>query len=104
MHDAATLDEFAFAMGALAHYAADTAGHSVAINRVVPILYPKLKKKYGPEVTYADSPGRISNRICFDVLQIAKGRYASDAYHDFIGFEFSGPSSKELFSRPMASN
>src|SRR5216684_4080926 len=52
--EAHTLNELAFALGALAHYAADTQGHSVAVNRSVPIQYPKLAKKYGKVVTYAD--------------------------------------------------
>lgn len=100
LHDAATLNEFAFAIGALAHYAADTAGHAVAINRVVPILYPKLQRKYGSEVTYADSPtAHLKTEFGFDVLQIAKGRYASDAYHDFIGFEVSRPLLERAFQQ-----
>jgi hypothetical protein len=40
------LDEYAFALGALAHYASDVTGHPT-INRVVGINFPKLRKKYG---------------------------------------------------------
>ena len=40
------LNEYAFALGALAHYAADTQGHSIAVNRAVAIEYPKLARKY----------------------------------------------------------
>jgi hypothetical protein len=37
-------DEYAFALGALAHYAADIAGHP-AVNQAVAIQYPKLRAK-----------------------------------------------------------
>src|SRR5581483_41283 len=40
LDDAQTLDEYAFALGAMAHYAADNEGHRVAVNKAVPILYP----------------------------------------------------------------
>ena len=36
-----TLDELAFALGSLAHYAADTQGHSVAVNPSVAMEYPE---------------------------------------------------------------
>jgi hypothetical protein len=92
LHDAQNADEYAFALGALAHYASDNTGHPLAINRVVPLLYPKLRRKYGDEVTYADSPGtHLKTEFAFDVLEVGKGRYASDAYRDFIGFEVSKP-------------
>jgi hypothetical protein len=91
-----TLDEYAFALGALAHYGADNSGHSIAINRAVPILYPKLREKYGNVVTYDQSPAaHIKTEFGFDVMQVARGRYASKAYHDFIGFQVS----KELLDR-----
>ena len=38
------LDGFAFALGALAHYVGDNSGHSLAVNRSVPMLYPKFLK------------------------------------------------------------
>src|SRR5205823_13322653 len=41
------LNEYAFALGALSHYAADTSGHELATNRAVAIMYPGLAKKYG---------------------------------------------------------
>src|SRR5215510_8517857 len=100
LREAKDLNEYAFAMGALAHHAADSNGHAIAVNRVVPILYPKLKRKYGDEVTYADDPGKhLKTEFGFDVLQIAKGRYASDAYHDFIGFEVSKPVLERAFQQ-----
>jgi len=87
IHEAQTLDEYAFALGALAHYAADTEGHEIAVNRAVPIDYPKLERKFGPDVTYADDPiAHLKVEFGFDVLQVARGNYAPQAYHDFIGF------------------
>ena len=47
IRDARDIDEFAFALGALAHYANDTSGHPEAINLTVPIVFPKLQQKYG---------------------------------------------------------
>ena len=86
-HDA---NEYAFALGALAHYASDNIGHPVATNKAVPMLYPKLRRKFGDNVTYADDPGsHLKTEFGFDVLQVAKGRYAPDVYRDFIGFEVS---------------
>ena len=52
------LEEYAFALGALAHYAADNSGHPLATNRAVAIMYPNLAKKYGPVVTYQEKPLR----------------------------------------------
>src|SRR4030095_16439218 len=42
IRDAQDVDEFAFALGALGHYAADNDGHPMAVNRAVPLMYPKL--------------------------------------------------------------
>jgi len=90
LRDARDLNEYAFAVGAMAHYAADNNGHKLAVNRAVPILYPKLKKKYGDEVTYEDDKlAHVKTEFGFDVLQVAKERYAPDSYHEFIGFSVS---------------
>jgi len=84
------LNEYAFALGALEHYAADTEGHRIATNRAVPILYPELRQKYGKDVTYWDNPvAHIRTEFGFDVLQVASGRYAPDRYRNFIGFQVS---------------
>ncbi|MEQ1948383.1 MAG: zinc dependent phospholipase C family protein [Bryobacteraceae bacterium] len=84
------LNEYAFALGALEHYAADTEGHRIATNRAVPILYPALRRKYGNDVTYWDNPAaHVRTEFGFDVLQVATGRYAPDKYRSFIGFEVS---------------
>lgn len=86
------LDEYAFALGALSHYAADNNGHSLAVNRVVPLFYPELGLKFGKMVTYADDPhSHAETEFAFDVFQAAKGRYAPAAYKDFIGFQVAKP-------------
>ena len=41
------IDEYAFALGALAHYAADNNGHRIATNLAVPILYPSCAGNSG---------------------------------------------------------
>ena len=89
LRDSTDVNEYAFAMGALAHYSSDLSGHP-AINRITAIEFPGLEKKYGKEVTYADSPkDHIRTEFGFDMVQVAKNRYTSDHYHDFIGFEVS---------------
>lgn len=81
------LNEYAFALGALSHYASDDNGHRLATNLAVPMLYPKLHKTFGNYVTYEDNPAaHLKTEFGFDVLEIAKGRFAPEAYHDFIGF------------------
>ena len=86
------LNEYAFALGSLAHYASDNYGHRLATNVVVPLLYPELRNKYGTVVTYEDNPtAHIKTEFAFDVLQVAKGHYAPDSYHAFVGFEVSMP-------------
>jgi Zinc dependent phospholipase C len=87
--ESSDLNEYAFALGALAHYAADNSGHPT-INRAVASEFPALRRKYGDEVTYADNPNaHIRVEFGFDMTQVAKNRYTSDVYHDFIGFEIS---------------
>jgi len=89
IHDSSTLNEYAFALGALAHYASDNAGHPT-VNHVVPMEFPELRKKWGDIVTYADDPkAHIRTEFGFDMVQVAKNRYTSDSYHDFIGFEIA---------------
>jgi hypothetical protein len=97
INEASDLNEFAFALGALAHYSADNQGHPT-INQAVGLEFPKLRKKYGNEVTYADNPkAHIRTEFGFDVTQVAKNRYTSDRYHDFIGFEISKPVLERAF-------
>ena len=82
-------DEYAFALGALSHYAADVYGHP-AVNEAVAIHYPKLRAKYGMSVRFAqDESAHLKTEFGFDTLQVAKNRYAPEQYHNFIGFEVS---------------
>jgi len=103
IRDSQDINEYAFAIGALCHYSADTDGHSIATNPSVPILYPKLRQQYGNNVTYDESPtAHIRTEFGFDVLQVAQGHYASDAYHDFIGFKVSKPLLERAFKETYA--
>jgi hypothetical protein len=97
IREASDLNEYAFALGALAHYSADNMGHPT-VNEAVAIQFPKLRKKFGNEVTYEDNPkAHIRTEFGFDVVQVAKNRYTSDRYHDFIGFEVSKPVLERAF-------
>jgi Phosphoesterase family/Zinc dependent phospholipase C len=83
------VNEYAFGLGALAHYSADVAGHP-AVNQAVAIQYPKLRAKFGKSVRYAqDRTAHLKTEFGFDTVQVAKNRYASQQYHDFIGFKVS---------------
>jgi hypothetical protein len=90
-------NEYAFALGALSHYASDIAGHP-AVNQSVAIAYPKLRAKFGKSVRYAqDTTAHLKTEFGFDTLQVAKNRYAPMHYHDFIGFEVSEPLLERVF-------
>ena len=98
IREAKDLPEYAFALGALAHYAADNVGHPEAVNKAVALMYPKLRARYGESVTYADSPAtHVLVEFSFDVVQVAAGRYKSDAYQSFIGFEVAKPVLERAF-------
>jgi hypothetical protein len=97
VRDAHDVNEYAFALGALEHYAADIMGHP-AVNAAVALRFPKLRARYGTAVTFAEDPkAHIRTEFGFDVVQVAKNRYSSDAYHDFIGFEVSKPLLERAF-------
>jgi hypothetical protein len=96
--EAENLNEYAFALGALCHYMGDKYGHSLGTNLVVPIVYPEMKEKFGKVVTYEEDHTSHSRvEISFDVLETAKGNYASHNYHDFIGFEVARPVLERAF-------
>jgi hypothetical protein len=98
--EAQDLNEYAFAIGALEHYAGDNSGHPIAVNRVVPLLYPQLRKKYGSEVTYENSPSaHVKTEFGFDVSQVVLEHYAPQTYHDFIGFKVSKPVLERAFKK-----
>src|SRR5712691_10675110 len=103
IRDARDVDEYAFALGALAHYAADNTGHPEAVNKAVALMFPKLRAKYGDIVTYEESPAtHVMVEFSFDVVQAAAGAYASEAYHDFIGFEVAKPLLERTFQAVYA--
>ncbi len=86
--NAKTIDEYAFAMGALSHYLGDSIGHSEAINPATAVEFPKLKRKFGPSVTYDQSPhGHIRTEFAFDVEELCAEAFAPPAYLQFIGLE-----------------
>ena len=98
LEEAQTLNEYAFALGSLAHYLADSYGHQLGTNVAVPIVYPKVRAKFGNVVTYADHQLSHSRmELAFDVLQTARGNYASKNYHDFIGFSVARPVVERAF-------
>jgi hypothetical protein len=97
IRESADLDQYAFALGALAHYSADNSGHPL-VNRAVALAFPKLRAKYGDAVTYEDAPrAHIRTEFGFDMTQVAKNHYTSDQYHDRIGFQVSRPLLERAF-------
>lgn len=98
LDSASNTDEYAFALGALAHYFADTHGHPLAVNPSVALLYPKLRRRYGAVMLYEQNPAaHMRTEFGFDVVQVAAGHYAPEAYRDFIGFEVAKPVLERAF-------
>ena len=98
IRDAQDIDEYAFALGALGHYAADNSGHPIAVNRAVALMYPKLKARFGNRVTYEQSPkSHVLVEFAFDVVQVAAGAYAPESYHSYIGFKVAKPALERAF-------
>lgn len=97
--DSQTLNEYAFALGSLAHYSSDSTGHPT-INRITPLVYPKVRAKHGPVATYEDDPAaHLKTEFALDVLQVARGVYASEDYHDFVGFEIEQAGLERAFAK-----
>lgn len=97
--EASDVNEYAFALGALAHYAADTNGHPT-VNEIVSMQFPRLRARYGKVVTYADDPkAHIRAEFGLDVEEVAKNQFRGDVYHDFIGFEVSKPLLERAFQK-----
>ena len=96
--EARDVNELAFALGAMAHYASDTVGHRVAVNHAVPMMYPKVRAEHGDDVLYVDSPARhVMVEFAFDVLQAGRGRFTSDRYQELLGFEVATPLLERVF-------
>jgi hypothetical protein len=91
-------NEYAFALGALSHYTSDIVGHP-AVNQAVALRYPALRARYGNSVRYAQgTTAHLKTEFGFDTLQVAKNRYASDQYHQFIGFKVAQPLLERTFA------
>jgi hypothetical protein len=98
LRDAQNADEYAFALGAVSHLFADSIGHRLAVNRSVPLAYPKLRRKFGDFVTFEEGKKEhILVEFSFDVIQVAAHVYAPQEYHDFIGFQVSKPLLERAF-------
>ncbi len=98
LHNAKTPDELAFAIGALSHYIGDAIGHSSAVNLSVPIEFPKLKTKYGPNVNYAEDPhAHVQTEFAFDINQLSKLRFAPYGYLKFVGLNISNDLIRRAF-------
>jgi hypothetical protein len=87
-NNARTIDEYAFAIGALSHYLGDTIGHSKAVNPATAVEFPKLRRQYGNSVTYQESPyGHVRTEFAFDVDELTNQSFAPPAYLRFIGLQ-----------------
>jgi len=98
LNESKNINEYAFALGAVSHYLTDEYGHSLATNVAEPLVYPQIGQKFGEHVTYEQAPIYHSRmEFGFDVLQTARGNYASQEYHDFIGFNVARPVLERAF-------
>jgi Zinc dependent phospholipase C len=98
IREARDVNEYAFALGTLAHYAADNTGHPEAVNRAVAMMFPKLRAKYGDRVTYVQARAEhVIVEFSFDIVQLAAGRYVPETYHSFIGFQVAKPVLERAF-------
>jgi hypothetical protein len=100
LNEAHNRNEYAFALGALAHYAADVIGHPEGTNRAMPSVYPELKRKFGNDITYEEAPIQHTQlEFAFDVVQLASGRYRTAEYQRSIGFKVSKPVLERAFQK-----
>ena len=89
IRDSQTPNEFAFALGALAHYCGDTKGHPY-INQITATENPPLQHRFGPFITYGEDPtAHLRTEFGFDVVEVAHGHYSQENYRDFVGFQVS---------------
>lgn len=98
LNEAQGRNEYAFALGALAHYTADIIGHPEGTNMAMPFVYPDLKQKYGNRITYEEAPIQHTQlEFAFDVVQLASGRYRTAEYQRAIGFKVAKPVLERAF-------
>ncbi|HEV2351050.1 MAG TPA: zinc dependent phospholipase C family protein [Terriglobia bacterium] len=94
------LNEFAFALGALSHYVADNQGHDIAVNRAVPLLYPKMRNKYGNRMTWEQDPeAHVLTEFGYDVLEVVAMHNAPQTYRDWVGFKVAKPLLERAFKK-----
>lgn len=94
------LNDYAFALGALSHYLADIEGHSIAVNRSVALLYPRLHHRYGDWITWEESPwAHYLTEFGFDTVEVVARHNAPQAYRDWIGFKVPKPVLERAFKR-----
>jgi len=100
LNEAHDSNEYAFALGALAHYTADVIGHPEGTNKAMPSVYPKLQQKFGNNITYEEAPIQHTQlEFAFDVVQLASGRYRTAEYQRSIGFQVSKPVLERAFKK-----
>ncbi len=88
IRDSRTVNEYAFALGALSHYVGDNDGHRYATNLSTPIEFPSLGKKYGPIVTYDQAPHpHVRTEFAYDIEQLSLHRFAPAGYMHVVGFK-----------------
>jgi hypothetical protein len=86
--NAGNADELAFAVGALSHYIGDSVGHAQATNLAVPVAFPKLARRYGSSVNYAEGTHQhVQVEFAFDIDQIAQHRLAPVHYLRHVGLQ-----------------
>jgi zinc dependent phospholipase C len=92
------INDYAFALGALSHYVADIEGHSVAVNRSVALLYPRLHREHGDWITWEESPWAHSlTEFGFDTVEVVARHNAPQAYRNWIGFRVPKPVLQRAF-------
>jgi hypothetical protein len=99
LRNSRNVDEYAFAIGALAHYLGDNIGHQDAINPATAIEFPKLAREYGAVVTYDQSPhSHVRTEFAFDIDALSKHRFAPGAYLRTIGIRVPRPLLERAFA------
>jgi hypothetical protein len=98
VREASDVNDYAFALGALAHHAADNTGHPLAVNRAVPLVFPKLRAKYGDTIPYAlGRKQHVMVEFSFDVAQVVAGTYLKEAYRSLVEFQVATPVLERAF-------
>lgn len=83
-------DELAFAVGALSHYVGDSIGHSEATNLAVPVEFPRLRAKYGRDVSYSEGKHQhVQTEFAFDIDQISHHHMAPLPFLRHVGLKVS---------------